>query len=121
MAEGDGHGLRHLMGKIEGKLEGIEARLDQADESRTRMHQRMNAQSVQMENISTRLAATETVVSEVRTIIGRVEALERAKKAVTTAVTFLGTRAGRGIKWAITLVLAALLALWREILDFFRG
>lgn len=123
-----GNGTRQQLGILIGELRGINRRLDQADESRTRMHERLNEQTAQVSDLkhdvsllSGKVAATEGKVTEVLSVVGRVEDLERSRKQVKSVLGWAATHLTAGAKWTLAAIVAALVAFWRELLDFFRG
>lgn len=121
------NGVQRDIGELKGLLRGLIDRVNDADESRRRMHERMNTQTEQMfrltaqvSNLTDTTRDLVTVVAEVRGIAGRVEALERARKAVTDAASYLGSKVGGGLKWILIGIGTAFVAFWRELLELFN-
>lgn len=128
MVEPTEEGVARALGRIEGRLEGIDHRLESAEQSRKEMYRRFDAHNADVAgmrhdigDLTKRVGALEEQIKRSLIVADRVEAYERdGKRAVAIAVKG-GALAGGLIKRVLQAGGLAVLAFWREIVDFVTG
>lgn len=124
MAEPEQTGVERALGRIEGRLDGIDHRLESAEQSRKEMYRRFAEVAGMRHDIgdlTKRVGAMEEQMKRSLVVTDRVEAYERDGKRVWSIAVGAGSMAGGLLKRVMQVGGLAVLAFWREIIDYFSG
>ena len=118
------NGVERKLGELIGRFDGYENRLDRADDSRRRSHERMDEMAAglsgvqsDMRQIDVRITATEKAVTATGEAVDRFERIEiRGRGAVAATWTIV-----RVVRWIGAGGTLAVILTWREIIAFFGG
>jgi hypothetical protein len=131
--------FNHMLGVVIGKLEGIEHRLDKAESSRADMYQRFEKHNAEvadlrrmiqvevselrhlLQDLAGRITEAEARIAKVLDVAARVEGYERDGRTIRSALVFIGKRLGTTGKFIAGAGGVAVVAFWREIVEFIKG
>lgn len=128
MAEPEQTGVERALGRIEGRLDGIDHRLESAEQSRKEMYRRFDEHNAEVAgmrhdigDLTKRVGAVEEQMKRSLVVTDRVEGYERDGKRVWSIAIGAGSMAGGLLKRVMQVGGLAVLAFWREIIDYFSG
>lgn len=122
------NGVQRQLGELVGELKGVNKRLDNSDESRARIHVRLDGQDqvlgkleATIGRIDDRLKIVEGQTSKSLEVVERVEGYERGGKRLIAIISGAGSGLVKALRWLAVAIGVAVWTFWREIIDYLSG